>query len=166
MNLDKFKTIFFDFGDTIIHQQVDSETPLDQLPLKLFPGIQKVLEHVSAHCKLGIISNTEITNDTAVKHALEKLQIAQFFETVTTSVSTGIKKPNKEIFWVALKKHEANSDESMMVGNNYEEDIVPAKIVGMTTVLYGVSNKNMKQQFPLADYIVKNSKELLDLFKS
>ena len=44
------------------------------------------------------------------------------------------KKPYEEIFIKAMKKDGAKPQSSLMVGNNYEKDIIGAKEVGMNTI--------------------------------
>ncbi len=165
MNWHNFQTIFFDLGDTLVYQKADLEHPLDQLKLELLPSVKKMLYYASQRCELGIITNTEITTEIGVWRCLKQLGIDSFIKSVTTSVTTGFKKPNRNIFLIALSKHHAEPRRSVMIGNNYEEDITPAKELGMTTILFDLNNKYERQQANFADYFAQDSKELLQLFQ-
>ena len=160
----KNQTILFDLGDTLIHQKVDSETTLDRLELKLLPRILEILDCVSHRYDLGIITNTETSNEGTIWRCLQKLGIKKYFRTVTTSVDVEVKKPGEEIFWAALSKHTRAPKSTIMIGNNYYEDIVPAKELGMITVYLKHHEKTEGQLFQSADYIVRNTNELLKLF--
>ena len=49
-----------------------------------------------------------------------------------------------------------------MVGNDYEKDIIPAKMTGMKTILY---QKNLSSETPLADATIQSLYGLLQCLK-
>lgn len=157
--------IFFDLGDTLIHQVSDSRRPLSVLKLHLLDSTMSVLELAAAKARIGLISNTETTNDEQVEHALQKLGIAEMFASVTSSVTTGVKKPSPRIFELAMNKQGASASRSLMIGNDYVEDIEPAKKLGMSTILL-TSKPPVPQGCPAADFVVGSSGQLFDLLHS
>ncbi|MDX1762449.1 MAG: HAD-IA family hydrolase, partial [Christiangramia sp.] len=60
----------------------------------------------------------------------------KYFRTITTSEDVGVKKPNKLIFEVALDIAKAKVNESIMIGDNIEADIMGAKDFGMQAIFY------------------------------
>ena len=52
----------------------------------------------------------------------------------------GVKKPNPEIFELALKKANTAPDKSLMVGDNIEADILGAKAVGFHALHFNAHN--------------------------
>jgi phosphoglycolate phosphatase-like HAD superfamily hydrolase len=162
---ENFRVIFFDFGDTLIRQEVDSETTLDNLDLKLLPQVNEILEYASRHFELGLITNTETSDEAAIWRCLQKLGTDKHFKTITTSIDVGAKKPDKKIFLTALSKHNAEPKSVIMVGNNYGEDIIPAKQLGMTTVYLRQHRDSGNQFFESADYVVESTDELLQFFR-
>ena len=48
----------------------------------------------------------------------------------------GCKKPNKKIFLHALKRANANANESIMIGDDIEADILGAEAVGMQAIYF------------------------------
>lgn len=164
MNWNNFDVILFDLGDTLIYQQVDSQIPLDRLKLALLPSVKEMLRYARQKCELGIVSNTELSTESVVRRGLERLSIASFFKSVTTSVDVGLKKPGKDIFFTALSKHHCEPKRSIMVGNNYAEDIVPAREIGMTTILVQPSGQEDGKTTDQANYVVQNIEELYQLF--
>lgn len=99
-------------------------------PLKkaLFPQVEEVLEYLHGKYTLHIITNgfEEVQKTKMASNDLNK-----FFTTVTTSEEAQAKKPNKVIFELAFKKAETNAEESLMVGDDLEVDILGAMAVGM-----------------------------------
>ncbi len=106
---------------------------LSPLKVNLFPQAMAVLEYLFPKYKLHIITNgfQEVQD---VKIRVSGLK--KYFTTIVTSEEAGIKKPNPEIFYYALKKAGAKVSESLMVGDDPEVDILGAKQVGIDQLLF------------------------------
>jgi putative hydrolase of the HAD superfamily len=84
----------------------------------------EILEYLKPKYDLHIITNG--FND--VQHTkLDFSNLTPYFRNVITSESTGYKKPQREIFDHALKVSNANHDESIMIGDNLNTDILGAR---------------------------------------
>ena len=86
---------------------------------------------------------------------------------VLAPTEEGISKPNPEMFHRALIAANCWPDNAVMIGDRLDNDIVPAKRIGMKTVwvkqgLGGLAN--VVHENEKADYEVKNLSELLALF--
>lgn len=101
---------------------------------ELFPGtIESLEDFKSRGKKMHIITN----GFTEVQHIkLEKSGLIQFFDYVICSDTLGINKPNPQIFIYALKQANANSRDSIMVGDHLESDVLGAHQVGMFGILF------------------------------
>ncbi|MBI5402993.1 MAG: HAD family hydrolase [Ignavibacteriae bacterium] len=86
--------------------------------------------------------------------------LCEFFDVLIDSEKEGIEKPHPGIFSLALKKMNANPENTYVVGDSYERDIVPAKILGCKTIW--LKNKSFKEnkETDSADYIIGDLKEL------
>lgn len=80
--------------------------------------------------KLGIIANQNF----GTAERLEMWGLRQFFEVIAASAEIGYAKPDKEIFEKAFALAGCCAEESVMVGDRLDNDIVPAKALGMKTV--------------------------------
>ena len=69
--------------------------------------------------------------------------IQHYFKTVTNAEAAGVKKPNPIIFDYALKLANAQSNESLMIGDNYEADIEGALNVGYDAIFFNYRNDNV-----------------------
>ncbi len=100
---------------------------------QLFPGAVEILACLQKNYPLHLITNgfTEVQQTKIRRSGLE-----QFFKTVTITEETGYLKPHPEIFRYALRKAGARADQSLMIGDNWQSDIVGAKNVGMHTIFF------------------------------
>ena len=71
---------------------------------------------------------------------LSRSNIDKYFKTVTNSEQVGVKKPNPKIFNYAIKIAETKANQSIMIGDNLEADILGAKYIGMDTIYFNIHN--------------------------
>ncbi|MDF1517902.1 MAG: YjjG family noncanonical pyrimidine nucleotidase [Lutibacter sp.] len=98
---------------------------------QLFEGTHEILEHLSLKYKLHIITNgfNEVQYQKITNSGLTK-----YFDKIITSEDAGVKKPNRIIFDYALEITKAVSNESIMIGDNWEADIMGAKNAGFDVI--------------------------------
>lgn len=115
---------------------------IDNLPNynNLFEGAIEVLEYLLLKYKLHIITNGF---EEVQVEKLKKSEILHFFDRVITSESVGVKKPNPLIFNHALALTNTTPDKSMMIGDNYEADILGAQRIGMRTIFFNNANEGI-----------------------
>jgi putative hydrolase of the HAD superfamily len=114
---------------------------IDELPKDnhLFDGTIELLEYLKEAYTLHIITN----GFHEVQHKkLKNSGIIDFFKTVTTSEDAGVKKPNREIFDYALTLSGAQPENSVMIGDSYEADILGADAMGFYTVFFNYKKLN------------------------
>jgi HAD superfamily hydrolase (TIGR01662 family) len=79
--------------------------------------------------QLGIISNAG--DDPDVQNLVDKAGIRPYFDVILSSAACGIRKPNPEIFRMALKHWDASPSQAIMVGDNLGADILGAHNAGI-----------------------------------
>ncbi len=99
----------------------------------LIEGAVEVLEYLLPHYQLHIISNG--WQEVQV-NKMKSSEIHHYFGEIITNEVAGSRKPNIEIFQYALKTTNAILSESLMIGDNYEADILGAMNIQMDTVFY------------------------------
>lgn len=93
---------------------------------ELRPGVREMLEALQQRgYKLGVISNTASLY--SVFDVLEGYGIRDYFSDVTLSSVTGYRKPNPEIFRVALRQIQSEPAECAYVGDTLSRDVIGAK---------------------------------------
>ncbi|WP_407647281.1 HAD family hydrolase [Gracilibacillus oryzae] len=94
-----------------------------------FPNLMETLEVLkSMQLKLGIISNGRTLFQ---KRNIHALKIAHYFDQIIISEEVGIKKPEPEIFQLALDRCQVSPIDSVFIGDHPENDIKAAQGVGM-----------------------------------
>ena len=114
--------------------------------------------------KLGVI-----TNGLAVKQweKLIRLGVQHVFDVVIISKETGLKKPDPEIFRLALKEIGCKPGEAAMLGDRVDRDIAGANEVGMLTVqlMKGRRRNPPKDPKEEPDYVVPDLRDILDILE-
>ena len=123
----------------------------------LFENTFEILDYLKESYNLHIITN----GFSEIQHKkLTKSSINHYFETVTNSESVGVKKPNPKIFKHALKVANVKVDQSVMIGDNYEADILGALNIGMDAVYFGNYNKILNDKVKQVDNLIHLKKYL------
>jgi putative hydrolase of the HAD superfamily len=79
-----------------------------------------------------------------------------------TSVDVGVRKPHALIFETALRTLGVRPEESVMVGDSYEIDLVPAAVLGMAPILK-LNECKPDPAFTLARHQIASLEDLLRL---
>ncbi|MBI1781301.1 MAG: HAD-IA family hydrolase, partial [Sphingobacteriales bacterium] len=104
--------------------------------------------------KLHIVSN----GFEEVQHnKLRNSGLTNYFTEIVTSEGCNYVKPQKEIFEYAMNKAGAMLNESIMIGDNEEADILGAVNTGMDSVFMNHINGDKNEQ---ATYTIHHLKEL------
>lgn len=96
----------------------------------VYPEAENCLSELSKHYKIGIIANQNFGS----QERLDKLGLLKYIDLVIASAEEGVAKPDLRIFEIALSKADCKAEESVMVGDRLDNDIVPANKIGMKTV--------------------------------
>jgi putative hydrolase of the HAD superfamily len=117
----------------------------------------KIFEILKKDYKLGIVSNFYGN----LEKICENIGFKKYMDALIDSEVDGIEKPHPGIFSLALQKLEVQPENTFVVGDSYERDIVPSKILGCKTIW--LKNKSFKDSnnTESADYIVSNLGDIL-----
>ncbi|MFR5876292.1 MAG: HAD family hydrolase [Eubacterium sp.] len=127
---------------------------------KPYPDAIRVLSALSQKYKIGIIAN----QSTGSSERLEKWGLLKYIDIVVASAEEGVSKPNPKIFNIALSKAECDAQNSVMIGDRLDNDIVPANKIGMKTIWIKQGfavYQTPKSKHETADYTVNSLSELL-----
>jgi len=133
----------------------------DELP---YTDAESTLAHLFQRgYKLGIIANQKL----GTSERLESWKLRQYFDIIVASAEIGYAKPDLRIFEKALELAGCTAQECVMVGDRLDNDMHPAKAVGMTTVWIknGLAKyQNAKLGMGIADYSIERLSDLLSIF--
>lgn len=125
----------------------------------LFPETISTLNALSERYKIGIIANQL----PGINKRLNKMRLAQYISLTVSSAEEGVAKPDPAIFELALERAGCTAENTIMIGDRLDNDIIPAKRLGMYTIWVRQGFGGMadiKNAENIADYTVKNIGEI------
>ncbi|WP_055435693.1 YjjG family noncanonical pyrimidine nucleotidase [Lacinutrix algicola] len=154
---DSFDALKMVVQDDIIHQlsidYIDNLTTYNHV----FDGTIEILDYLKSKYKLHIITN----GFEAVQQVkLEKSKIAHYFDTVTSSETVGVKKPNPKVFNHALKMANISKERGIMIGDNYEADILGALNIGLDAICYNYHKVDLENEIKEVNHLLELKKYL------
>lgn len=111
---------------------------LDEWPrqTEFFPETPGMLDSLMGRYKLGVITN--YMDGHTCQLVFDKLGYREIFDSLVVSAEVGYRKPAGVIFEQALRETGSRPENCVMVGDNYEADVVGANDMGMYSVLVDV----------------------------
>lgn len=121
--------------------------------IKLYSNVLEVFDYLkSKDIKIAICSN--LTTHIQIRK-INRLGIENYIDYLLTSEEIGIEKPNRFMFLNILEYFDIQPRECMLIGDDYDCDIIGANNAGIYPIL--VYNKNIKE--------CKNIKDFYELLK-
>ncbi|MCL2651224.1 MAG: HAD family hydrolase [Candidatus Azobacteroides sp.] len=99
-----------------------------------------------------------------VESVLDDFGITSYFKEIVESAIVGIRKPDPAIFALGVKALEIAPAETIVIGDSYSKDIVPATKIGCKTIwLKGIGweDEDLNQT---ADVVISDFRELDNIF--
>ncbi|WP_291569249.1 HAD family hydrolase [Clostridium sp. UBA4548] len=123
-------------------------------------NVYKVLDFFkNENIKMGIVTNghSDFQN-----RKIDKLDLRKYMKTIIISEEVNVRKPNPEIFHLALSRANSNSKTTLFVGDNPLCDIKGAIDVGLSSVwLSNGQGWDINEYMP--KYIINNICELMNI---
>lgn len=118
----------------------------------LVPNTVEILEYLSPNYKLHIITNgfQEIQ-----EKKLKEGNIHHYFQHIVNSEVAGVKKPHPHIFELALKRASVGPQNSLMIGDNLEADIMGAKSVGMQALHFNSNGESQHNECKMINNLLE-----------
>lgn len=141
---------------------IEENVPYSNEKEILYPNAVEVIRNLSEKYKLGIIANQPPNTAERLKND----GLYDLFQICLLSECVNLFKPDTAFFKRALEEAGCNPCEAVMIGDRLDNDVFPAKNVGMKTVrivqgLYSVQRASRDEY--AADYEIGSLEELLDI---
>lgn len=138
-----------------------AKTPWHHEEEKPYDDTESVLK---ALCERGYNIGVIANQSAGTQKRLENWGLMKYIQLVIASAEEGVAKPDKRIFEIALERSMCSPSEAVMIGDRIDNDIIPAKEMGMATIwvkqgfgkYWTFTNESEK-----ADFEVNNLTELL-----
>lgn len=116
-----------------------------------------VLNELYRNYRLGIVSNFAIPE--CVEQLLDREKLSQLFEVIVISGAVNKRKPNPEIFELALQKMQLDASDVAFVGDTVDADVKGARSIGMKSIYIDRRPQKELDEHP-PDYKIKSLNEL------
>ena len=147
LQLERFRKVLADAGypqeSVIAKAQALDPLYLSILGTKtrLVEGAREMLQYLrDKGYNIGMISNGFYE---VQYRKMRSSQIDCFFDAVVLSDDVGVNKPNRRIFDYALKKAGTSASESVIIGDNFDADIIGAIDAGWSAIYFNGQNKDI-----------------------
>lgn len=154
---DAFLAVGYQVEEDLVHKLSDDYITHLTTFNHLFENTFEVLNYLKESYNLHIITNGF---DEVQHKKLTRSKISHYFKTVTNSEMAGVKKPNSIIFNFAIQLANTNANNSIMVGDSYEADIVGAQNVGMDVIFFHVNKEFVDAKIKQIDNLIQLKKYL------
>ncbi|MCX6648869.1 MAG: HAD family hydrolase [Candidatus Bathyarchaeota archaeon] len=112
---------------------------------RFFPETPALLEQLQGKYKLGIVTN--FMDSPTARRVFDDLGYEDIFDSLVVSAEIGYQKPAPILFQRALEELGSKPENTIMVGDTYEADVVGAHRAGMRGVLidlYGAPPEQLR----------------------
>lgn len=124
----------------------------------LMPHAKEALEYLAPRYNLYILSNgfRELQ-----QRKMQSAGIDRYFKKIVLSDDIGILKPHIELFHFALSATQSQPGDSLMVGDNWDNDVAGARQAGIDQIYYNVS---YREELPFRPtFMIEDLKELMEI---
>ena len=119
-----------------------------------------MLKKLSRIYKIGVVANQAL----GTSERLENLGVRKYHDLIIASAEEGVSKPDRRIFEIVLERSSCKPENAVMIGDCIDNDIVPAKQLGMKTIwvkqgfesLWNITDESKK-----ADMEINNLSDIL-----
>lgn len=140
MNLDqarivRMERLFAQFDEQSSRATVEEATRMFretyQASRQVVPGTVALLEALRPHVKIGIVTNNILLEQ---QEKLRYLGLETHIDALVVSEEVGIVKPEAGIFRVALERLQCSAEETVMIGDAWQNDIIGARAAGIRAI--------------------------------
>jgi HAD superfamily hydrolase (TIGR01549 family) len=116
--------------DLELRRLIAAEAPYPREMEIPYHGAIETLRVLSSRYKLGVIANQSPGSE----ERLTRWGLMPFISVCVASAEIGLEKPDPAIFDLALREAECTAFEAVMIGDRLDNDIRPARMLGLKTV--------------------------------
>ncbi len=161
------KALIFDWGDTIMRDFPEKSGPMVEWDIvEWIPGAEDALTKLYEEIMCCIATGAGQSDTGLMIKALKRIDADKYFTYFFSAKDLGVNKPDVNYFTLISNRINVKPGNCMMIGNDYEKDIIGARAAGMKTIFF--NEKNLPGPFPDAHYVVNSLNEvpvIIDMVK-
>ncbi|MGB4661895.1 MAG: HAD family hydrolase [Mobilitalea sp.] len=102
------------------------------------PEKKEALEELSKNYSLALVSNFKVKG--GIEELITRAGVNKLFDFLTISIDYGWLKPYKGIYLEAIRQADCKPEDIIFIGDDYENDYITPKSLGMKAILYDPKN--------------------------
>ena len=160
------RCLLFDWGDTLMRVFPEFDGPMVTWPqVETLPHAEAVLSELRARSILAVATNAADSEEAEIRAALERVGLDKLLDKVYCYRKIGHKKPSKEFFEYILANLGLQTSQVIMVGDDFEADVVGANNCGIRAIWYN-ARADEKRESPMhrTIYDLRSLPKTLDSF--
>jgi len=156
------KILLFDWGNTIMVDFNLSGPMFTWDKVAWVCGAENALKALSGYT-CCIATNAGSSDSLAVKKGLARVGADVYFRYIFASWDIRFEKPDPRFFRFIVDQLRVDPSDCIMIGDNYEKDIIGAKDTGMKTVLFSLTGQ--EKDFSKADAVISRMNDLPEIIE-
>lgn len=128
--------------------------------MSLYEGIKEFLEKVKS-LNVEVCILTDLTSHIQYRK-IKNLKLEQYIDYIVTSEEAGVEKPHPHVFYKTLDKLKMSKEDVIIIGDDYNKDIIGALNLGMKCIW--INHKNIEKDLNGNVIEIKDTKALKEMF--
>jgi HAD superfamily hydrolase (TIGR01549 family) len=142
------------------------EEGIIERPPVLVSGAQEVIEQLSKHYRLGIISDIGFSPGRILKQLMREVGILEAFDSLVFSDEAGCSKPHARVFAITSQALKARPTEIVHVGDLEHTDIIGAKRANFNAIRFVGVTPMQADEKTIADALAEDFTEIPSIIKT
>lgn len=141
----RYPTVLFDWGDTVMHDDLALTTPMVEWPtIQIIEGVADVLKDLHASGRRIILATSALVSDESeIRNALARVDLDSYFSKIYCCKNTHLSK-SEAFYQYILTDLDVPSSEVIMIGDSFERDVQAANMAGIFGVWFNpISDETM-----------------------
>jgi len=139
--------LLFDWGDTLMRDFKEFNAPMKDWPhVEAVPGAAELLACLHTDWTLAIATNADVSTEADIRSALQRVNLDRWLDKIYCYKKIGHKKPSPEFFTYILNDLKLTPKQVIMVGDNYETDVLGANRSSLRSVWFNERSKEAQTE--------------------
>ncbi len=147
MNFQQTRAVLFDWGNTLMADNLLQPGPMAFWPeVRASLGAAQTLTDLrSRGLRLALATGALDSNAGEIRAALQRANLSEPLEKIYCFASTGLHKPLPEFYRHILDDMQIDPRQALMVGDNYDADVLAANFAGIPAAWYNPYNMAIRE---------------------
>lgn len=155
------RVLVFDWGNTLMKVFPQYSGPMAEWPkVEEVDGVVESLDRLLGHYTMAVATNASDSQSSQVWEALKRVEMGEYFKAVFTSRELGSRKPESAFFHQLESVLARPPYQMVMIGDDYEVDVIGAKAAGWKAVWYNPGHQLAYAMLPLHDAEIDDMRKL------